>query len=223
MVVTADREAVTSELKFSNLFNQTPFYLFVDPISGWKLGWNPPPEYLNTNHFSESSHVTDTRLCTCQEKGVGRRSPPAGPAPSPALWPHLYENPSAVRLLFPAGSRRNGISSSSSSEGVRDILAPNNVWALNRRMTQKHIFNKKKSKWRLGAVLLVFKERWDHQKMCSASRGFCMMALLLWLFIISALNCSSRGSYDADIIHHHYIIQSLDDVMPREIHDNTVW
>lgn len=34
MVVTADREAVTSALKFSNLFNQTPFYLFVDPISG---------------------------------------------------------------------------------------------------------------------------------------------------------------------------------------------
>lgn len=34
MVVATDREAVTSELKFFNLFNQTPFYLSVDPISG---------------------------------------------------------------------------------------------------------------------------------------------------------------------------------------------
>lgn len=40
-------------------------------------------------------------FCVYQETDVVRRSPLEGPTPSRALWPHLYESLSAVRLLFP--------------------------------------------------------------------------------------------------------------------------
>ena len=51
-------------------------------------------------------------LCTCQGKGVGRQSPLVGPALSPVLSLHLYENLSVVQSLFPAGTQGNEISNS---------------------------------------------------------------------------------------------------------------
>lgn len=70
MVVTADREAVTSELKFFNLFNQTPFYLSVDPISGWKLGWETPPPNTSTQITSVRAVTSQTRVYVLARKRV---------------------------------------------------------------------------------------------------------------------------------------------------------
>jgi len=48
-------------------------------------GSNKITKHDMNNPFRQRGHMVGMRLCTCQGKGVGRQSPLAGPALSPAL------------------------------------------------------------------------------------------------------------------------------------------